>query len=327
MLRPSIDRLADYVLAGGEILWPTLPAGTSAASQRPPAAVSDAAVAALATARGLDARRLRTWTEQLAQAALSSSHPLHRFALAAASADRAAAADLRPDASGAARPPGQVIVDYADPAARWYADGFAFGLHPARPGDLLPAADAAAPLRLVTVSAARRDPAWLGLQNAPGAELDFDRVGKQERPGQTLRTPEVTLASGKLWYRVRGTGRAYAVVNSHLLVSGPLHGQTLLEWQTKSDGAAADDWQWIGHDLSEYAGHRVHIEFSPIAAESLAIARVIDSPQRPAPDEDVTGALPAVEPGASLEKLAAVCQESFARAVARLADQKVDGPA
>ena len=223
-----------------------------------------------------------------------------------------------------------MIVDYSDPAARWIADGFALGLHPVRPGDLLPAADPTAPLRLSTVAAARRDPAWLGLQNAPESEVDHRRLGTWERAGQTLRTPEVTLGSGKLWYRVRGPGRAYAVVNSHLLVDGPLHAQTLLEWPAdgKPDEARSDGWQWIGHDLSDYAGHRAHVEFSPIGGENLAIARVIDSPQRPGQDENETGIADGLsaEGGASPAKLAAASQESFARAVARLADQPADGP-
>jgi len=330
VLRPVVDHLSDYLLAAGELLWPpspagSLPADSSPAPPRPPAAVASAAVATVA-ARGLDARLLGVWAEQLSLAHASDEHPLHRFALSAAGAGLGAIAQ---PPSAAVPEPGQVIVDYANPAAPWYADGFAFGLHPVRAGDLISAADATAPLRLNTIAAARRDPAWLGLQNAPGCEKDYERLGQWDRAGQTLRTPEVTLGSGMVWYRVRGAGRAYAVVNSHLLVSGPLHGQTLLEWPASAKDAKPDEWQWIGHDLRSYAGHRAHVEFSPVGDGNLAIARVIDSLDRPAPDvhsPDATRGLSAEE-AALPAKVAAVSQESFVRAVGRMAEQQAAGPA
>ncbi|HEX4142170.1 MAG TPA: PSD1 and planctomycete cytochrome C domain-containing protein [Pirellulales bacterium] len=339
VLRPTVDHLADYLSAAGEILWPAVPAGSEVAGPRPPVAASPAAVATLAAARGVDERQLGAWADQLTQAYALNSHPLHRLALSAAGAESGVATG--PPAASA---PPQVIVDYADPAAPWYADGFAFGLHPVRSGDVLPAADPAAPLRLSTFVAARRDPAWLGLKNAADCENDFDRLGQWDRSGQTLRTPEVMLESGKLWYLVRGPGRAYAVVNSHMLVHGPLHGQTLLEWKAKSDaakpdaagpdaagsdGGDSDAWHWVGHDLSLYAGHRAHVEFSPVGGESLTIAKVIDSPERPALDEhgpDATGGLPAGE-NAVAANLAAVCQETFKRAVASMAERQTAGQA
>jgi hypothetical protein len=344
VLRPVVEHLADYLLAAGEMLWPPLPADSPADGQRPAAAVSPEGIAGVAAARGLDARLLAVWADQLALARAASEHPLHRLALCAAGADGGTPAPP----SAAAEPP-RVIIDYADPAAAWYADGFAFGLHPLRPGDVLPAADRAAPLRLSKSAAARRDPAWLGLQNGPDCENDFDRLGQWERAGQTVRTPEVTLGSGKLWYRVRGAGRAYTVVNTHFLVHGPLHAQTLFEWQAKAavtepseakpDETAQEksgDWQWIGQDLTAYAGHRVHIEFSPLGGESLAIARVVESPQPPALDEHELPAidLPAIDTAvadeaaspaklaASPAKLAAASQELFLRAVTSMAQQQ-----
>jgi hypothetical protein len=141
-------------------------------------------------------------------------------------------------------------------------------------------ADALSPLpalQLATAGYAQRDMAWNRLKLAPGTERDYGGLGGWDRAGSTLRTPEVTLGSGKVWYLVKGSGRVYAVVNSHLIVGGPLHGAVLREW--KGD---ANQWQWIQHDLAVYAGHHVHFEFSPIGDESLSIARVVDSPNQPA---------------------------------------------
>src|SRR5919202_1488177 len=110
--------------------------------------------------------------------------------------------------------------------------------------------------------AAQCDPAWSALRQAPDNERDLGALGAWDRPGRTLRTPKVTLKSGLLRYLVRGSGRAYASVDSHLIVAGPLHGRVLLEW--KGD---PERWQWVTHDLRPYAGHRVGVEFTPAPAE------------------------------------------------------------
>ena len=54
------------------------------------------------------------------------------------------------------------------------------------------------------------------------AARDLGKLGEWERSERTLRTPDVTLAGGRLWYLVKGAGRAYAAVNSHTLIRGPL---------------------------------------------------------------------------------------------------------
>ena len=142
------------------------------------------------------------------------------------------------------------------------------------------------------------------MKNSPDSQNDpVPNLAKWERSGQSVRTPEVTLAEGKLWYLVRGPGRAFATVDSHVVVDGPLHGETLLQWSGK-----AGEWQWIAHKLTGYAGHRMHVEFSPVGDEPLAIARVVESPQPPrlelanlSQDASLTSAL--LPPG-GMEKLA-----------------------
>ncbi len=131
-----------------------------------------------------------------------------------------------------------MIVDYADPAAAWYADGFAFGLHPLRAGDLLPAADPAAPLQLEHVGggAARSGLARFakcGGQREPDSDPESGQVRASGPDAADARGDD--RYAGKLWYLVRGPGRAYC---GHgrirtVLVDGPLHGQTLLEWKAK----------------------------------------------------------------------------------------------
>ncbi len=114
---------------------------------------------------------------------------------------------------------------------------------------------------------------------AEDTERDHGRLGTWERSGQTLRTPELTLKSGRIWYLARGAGRAYAAVNSHLLIAGPLHGALLTEWTDGNKG-----WRWVRHDLTAYQGHRMHFEFSPSGPGELAIAKVVESDQQPALD-------------------------------------------
>ena len=70
---------------------------------------------------------------------------------------------------------------------------------------------------------------------AAGTEKDHGGLGNWDRSGQTFRTPEVTLKTGQVWYLVRGSGRTYAAVNSHLVIAGPLHGAVLKEWDGKPE--------------------------------------------------------------------------------------------
>jgi hypothetical protein len=227
--------------------------------------------------------RVTAWLEELNAAKTAETHPLHAFAKALL------ATQLRPIAPPAPVQPAVVpasdpakpakapvlVADYTQPGATAFLqDGSAFGSGPARPGTVLPGSTASAPISgVVTHAAARRDTAWSGLVNKgdadPGNLKDF------ARSGQTLRTPEVTLASGQLWYLVRGAGKAYAVVNSHLMIQGPLHGKVLSRW--KDSGR----WEWVNHALPTYAGHRAHIELVPDGSGPFEVAMVVDSETKP----------------------------------------------
>jgi Protein of unknown function (DUF1553)/Protein of unknown function (DUF1549)/Planctomycete cytochrome C len=281
--RPGIERLSDYLLAAREAMHPTLEASNAVPCPGGPERTPQG---------NLNAELVGRWVTELRAAAGDEKHPFHLFAEMAAEA-RADDADrfaillkpwrekAREAAERAAHPlkPEQVIVDYATAGpGQWYADGFSFGLRPVRTGDVLLSKDPQNPIAgIVDGGAARRDSAWYGLKLAEGTERDYGTMGGWDRPGRTLRTRKVTLKSGRLWYRAKGAGRAYAVVDSHLVVAGPLHGRVLMEWDGKPD-----EWQWVEHDLRPYRGHRAHVEFTPRSADGpLSIARVVESESDP----------------------------------------------
>ena len=234
-----------------------------------------------------DPARFRRWADELSEAKTDPTHPLHPFASIAGAEGQSFVERLRA-LSGGCGPEGlargdlsavggRVVVDYGKvEALDRLQNGYAFGLIPARPGDLLPGGEGSFPVGLVTTASARRDPAFRRLEIAPGGQVDHGRLGAWERSGQTLRSPEFTIDSGRLWYLARGPGRVYVAVNSHSLVAGPLHNAVLTEW---TDGGKG--WRWVDHDLSAYAGHRAHVEFSPLGLADLEIAAVVEADREP----------------------------------------------
>ncbi len=249
-----------------------------------PEVLQAARTAALAAQPAPAGSRVEAWLAELTAAKTAEAHPLHAFAkawLAPQLRPIAAPVPVQPPVAPAAADPTKpalaplLIADYTRPGATAFLqDGSAFGSGPARPGSVLPGATPAAPVAgVVTHTAARRDLALSNLVNKgdadPGSLKDF------ARSGQTLRTPEVTLASGQLWYLVRGAGKAYAVVNSHLMIQGPLHGKLLTRW--KDNGR----WEWVNHALPTYAGHRAHVELVPDGTGLFEVAMVVDSETKP----------------------------------------------
>ena len=174
--------------------------------------------------------------------------------------------------------PEQIVADYTRPGATpWMQDGFSFGRQPLRAGDPLFGDSANQPLLGInTRAAAVRDAAWKSL-TVKSSEHDFAKLGGWDRAEKILRTPELTLAGERLWYLVKGSGRAYAVVNSHLMINGPLHAALLKDWP-----AGNGQWHWVEHALKGYDGHRLHVEFSPADQGECAIAMVVQSPSEPA---------------------------------------------
>ncbi len=140
-------------------------------------------------------------------------------------------------------PPGasrHVILSYAegDCPAAWLATGLPFRDGPATPGTLLLRSDEARPIARV-------------LENPAAVSWDLS-------PKFTglIRTPTFVAPPEKLWYRYRGEAEVFADVDSHRTVEGPLHG--VVKQSLNSPKVA-----WFAHDLRAYAGHRVHVEFTP----------------------------------------------------------------
>lgn len=220
--------------------------------------------------------RLRPWAEHLRHAATNKESVLHEFAKRAAG--------LETECSPATRsfnlPEGaRVIADYTRPDRQpWKVDGEVFGHRPLHAGEIVLSGDADNPIaQVMTYGAARRDPFWNRLKNAAGNENDSGRLAATARSGRMLRTPTVTLASGKVHYLIKGKTRVYAAVDSHLMVEGPLHGTLVKEFDSGDKNAP----RWVTHDLSEYVGHRAHFEFGPDADRELEILMVVDSPAAP----------------------------------------------
>ena len=220
-----LTHVADYLLAARTVL---LAGGDVAAHS------SDTA-----TRHSLDPSMVQAWCLELKRAVTEPSHPLHLFAQIATEesshpkASFSSTAEKLFNASRAGEPQAgassmdQVILDFdaPAPAGTWYSDGVAFGLNPVRVGQILTGSRSDQPLEgIADRSMARRDPLYKDLKPTPGNEADVGLLGEWHRSGQSIRTQTVTLKNGKLWYLVRGAGRAYAVVDSHLVILGPLHG-------------------------------------------------------------------------------------------------------
>ncbi|HEX3313387.1 MAG TPA: DUF1549 domain-containing protein, partial [Gemmataceae bacterium] len=163
-------------------------------------------------------------------------------------------------------PDEDVIVDYAACApAQWRTDGVGFGSRPVRAGEARIGADGSL-LGFAEVAAAQRDTVWDRVRPAPGTENEPGGLGGSYRYNRTLLTPSFIVKNGPVHFRVRGAGQIFACVDGHIMLSGPLHGQTVRHFKT----GAGFEWQTI--DLTRYKGRLVHLEFSGIDGAELAVA-------------------------------------------------------
>lgn len=329
-LRPALDRVNELLLAVRDV-WPSSAAGEAAEARRQ-------TIAQAAAQRGLAAEELSRWVEAVRQAANDAASPLYPWAEAIANqaepaATPTASLNAAPEAFAASTTDSadDLVFDIGAMAPHdCRQDGCTFGLRPLRVGDVSFSADVQRPLsRVWSVPAAVSDPFWDGAKLAPGVERDAGRLSWLQS-GRLLRTPTFTLRGGKLFYLVSGSGYAYAVVNSHRLNNGPLHGALVREWR------AGERFQWIEHDLSVYRGQRVHIEFSPRqpgevqedASPVLAVARIVETDHAP-PDVNMFArsalSFSAAEL-ASWQTLATAFQQRFTHAAEQLAADSLASP-
>jgi hypothetical protein len=278
----------------------------------------------IAVSGHLNAALVMRWTAHLLNAVRDEHHPLHTFARLAPEKDPESSlvamqhvVEQGRKGLEAARLPkeAQVVVDYGGVRPEdWMPDGGAFGTRPLRAGEFCILDGDTPEFRVAQRSAAEVDPHWPRLTLAAGAENDPGALGGMVRAGRTLRTPSFIVGPGQVWYLVRGAGQAYAAVNSHVMIAGPLHGRVVQGIQTTG-------WQWVMHDLTRYRGCRAHIEFTARDAAPFAVALVVQSatpPSLPAPLDDLLHSLGDGELGAP-SQVAAACKKRMLGLLDRLA--------
>jgi hypothetical protein len=125
----------------------------------------------------------------------------------------------------------------------------------------------------------RRDPNWKKLRIRNGNQQDSGSLDATSRSSGMLKTQRFKIESGKLRYLVRGKTKVYAAVDNHIMVIGPLH-RTLVKVFESKDSTTPE---WVTHDLSEYQGHLVHLEFGLVGDSDLEILQVLESEETPDP--------------------------------------------
>jgi len=145
-----------------------------------------------------------------------------------------------------------------------------------------------------------RDPFWNPMTQTSHGVNRQNRYSQVQEAGKLMPTQKFTLQSGKVSYLVRGSFRAFACIDSHRLIAGPLHGETLFE-----NGGADQEYRWVTQSLDRYKGKTVHIELSPLQDKAFAVVQIID------------GMPPAIAPVAPLDLPASIALWNDVRALAR----------
>ena len=161
-----------------------------------------------------------------------------------------------------------IIFDFATlPQSQYLQDGFIFGARPQRAGRIyFQAAGGTPEFGIATYDSAINDPFWNRLESVTeGLIQDKNSLTKVPRSGRTLRTPTFELKEGKVSCLVSGKGNIIACVDSHRLINGPLHRQTIKAFDFDSTQ------KWVALDLDRYVGHRLHLEFVPAESQQISV--------------------------------------------------------
>lgn len=164
-----------------------------------------------------------------------------------------------------------LVFDYSDMKPEdFIQDGFIFGQRSRTVGSpYLEMTEETATVRFASRSSAVSDPFWNGLEaESEKVAQDQGALAKIARSGRTLRTPSFIVTDGLVACRVRGAGHVVACVDSHRLIAGPLHGETIKPINPGED--------WVELNLRRYIGHRIHLEFTPAQGSSLEVCFVTD---------------------------------------------------
>jgi hypothetical protein len=286
-LRPTAERLSDYLLAAREALL----AGPDD-DAKPGQPIADnyrRRLSTIAEAHRLNADMIGAWMTHLTTA--DADDPFHAWAHVAGDAQAgeparlaeiigplAAALKEKDRSAEASLKNAQVIIDYSTAKpADWMPDDSGFGAGSRRPGDISLSGDSARPaIRLTERGAAVYDLAWDDLRYAVGAENDPSAIGRMFRAGRSLRTPSFSLTTGRLFYLMRGVGQAYVAVGQHTLINGPLHAKLVAPINTNGK------YRWVSHDLTVYKGQLAHVEFTAQGGHDFEVALVVQAEQTPA---------------------------------------------
>ncbi|MEM7313036.1 MAG: DUF1553 domain-containing protein, partial [Planctomycetota bacterium] len=166
----------------------------------------------------------------------------------------------------------RVLADFSDPNEMWMQDGYSFGSRPRRPGELI-IGKVGEPIRLAEHFAAANDNFWDSLSLDKSNDADASNLHPQKRSGRMLRTRKVEFTSGRLFYLLDGSTNAYAGVDSHLMLKGPLHPHLVRE--IKGDN------NWQEHNVAVSEGARVYVQVGAIPGKRLAIRKIIQSDRVP----------------------------------------------
>ncbi len=292
-------------------------------------------IAAAAKDAGLRPGTLQAWVDEV-QGATSPAHPLHGWQQIARQKNVAPGqikqliATLQAQTQDAGKrlqtlandSEAQVIADYRTARrTRWMQDGVSFGQGPLEHGEFEPGGDVENPAPgFVTAGRASRRPEFYGLKIA-NTDREAGKMGGFDRAGKTLRTPTFTVGKGHVWVLARGAGTSYAVVDSHRMINGPLHGSLIKKFNHPGDKP-----RWLAHPLGSYEGHSTHLEFFPEGDKPLEIYMVVQSTNTPGNVLPEHSALLTSELAAgkanSVEELATSYQQVFTSVLTSAADGK-----
>jgi len=299
------------------------------------------AVPEVAKKNKLNEQRLQAWCNYLLKNRINNNDPLYlwgKIALEASNrqgdlndkvvtdivAAHVTERKAQADQLGKIAETHQPIADYrASAESFWTTDGPTFGDRLLQPGDLL--FDGLTPdsIQIVDYGRARRDPVWNGLKISAGVDRDQGKLAAIERSGKTGRTGTITLAQPKVYALVRGVGRILAVVDSHRLVQGPLHGAVINDFDT------GGKWRWVQMNLDAYVGHGVHLEFTPKAESEIGVMMAVAGTASPPLPLHMAFGSAGDQPGevAGAKNLADHFRSHFEMAQRSLARDDFDSPA
>ncbi|MGB7323379.1 MAG: PSD1 and planctomycete cytochrome C domain-containing protein [Rubripirellula sp.] len=167
-----------------------------------------------------------------------------------------------------------VVVDFGKISDQEFMqNGFTFGDRPRHAGDAyVETVDGEPKLEFAENDAAASDSFWNGLKSVSEKRvMNRAKLNETHRSGRTLRTPTFELTAGNVSCRVRGKGQVFACVDSHRLVAGPLHGETIADFDTTTQGRS----QWVELNLARYIGHRIELEFTPAKDAAVEVSVVM----------------------------------------------------